>query len=224
MLAVGGAPMLARVLAAAAGAGAAPLVVVGPPRGGLPGGVLSTREEPAGGGPVAAAAAGLALVGTELVALLGADLPFLTAEAVALLMREVGAGGAGLVDEGGRGPLVAREVGAGGAGLVGEGGRGPLVARGVGVDGAVFVDEGGRRQLLCGVWRTAALVGALRGLPAVAGASMRSLVSGLAVREVRWPAEARLDGVDARAGAGVVRRPPYFDCDTEDDLRRAGYE
>ncbi|MFI5841107.1 molybdenum cofactor guanylyltransferase [Catenuloplanes sp. NPDC051500] len=78
------------------------------------------------------------------------------------------------------------------------------------VDGACFVDPDGRRQLLCGVWRVAALAGSLAGIEAdrgdVAGASMRALFAGLRVLEMSWD------------GAGA---PPWFDCDTEEDLRRA---
>ena len=78
------------------------------------------------------------------------------------------------------------------------------------MDGACFVDGGGRRQLLCGVWRVTALVGALDGLAAerggLDGASMRALFGRLRVREETW------------AASGV---PPWFDCDTEEDLRRA---
>jgi molybdopterin-guanine dinucleotide biosynthesis protein A len=165
MVAVRGVPMIERVLAAAAGAGAVHRVVVGPVREGLPAGVPVVREEPPGGGPVAAAAAGLgALAGdVEVVALLAADLPWLTAEAVAMLVEARAAG-----------------------------------------DGAVFVDPGGRRQVLCGVWRRGALEGAIRRLDTVQGASLRALTQGLDVAEVRW------------AGG----RPPYFDCDTEEDLRK----
>ncbi|GAA4243664.1 hypothetical protein GCM10022255_003660 [Dactylosporangium darangshiense] len=169
MVAVGGVPMVRSVLAAAAGAGAAPLVVVGPGRDGLPGGVRVVREEPPGGGPVAAAAAGLEAVGrsADVVALLAADLPWVTAEAIGLLTDA----------------LV-------------EGDR----AR----DGAVFVDDGGRRQWLCGVWRIEALAANIRQLASVDGVSLRALTAGLDVAEVRWGRE----------------RPPYFDCDTEEDLRK----
>ncbi|UWP82855.1 NTP transferase domain-containing protein [Dactylosporangium fulvum] len=73
-------------------------------------------------------------------------------------------------------------------------------------DGAVFVDDDGRRQLLCGAWRTAALKDAVGRIGEPAGKSMRALVDGLDVREVRW---------------GDAGAPPYFDCDTEDDLRNA---
>ncbi|GAB7041271.1 MULTISPECIES: molybdenum cofactor guanylyltransferase [Catenuloplanes] len=78
------------------------------------------------------------------------------------------------------------------------------------VDGACFVDGDGRRQLLCGVWRMPVLLAALDGLAAergeLAGASMRALFARLRVREETW------------AGSGV---PPWFDCDTEEDLRQA---
>jgi molybdopterin-guanine dinucleotide biosynthesis protein A len=78
-------------------------------------------------------------------------------------------------------------------------------------DGAVYVDEKGRRQLLCGVWRVLPLQAALTGLAArradgLSGASMRALFDGLAVTEVSW----------RRPGA-----PPWFDCDTDADVRRA---
>lgn len=87
---VAGRPLIERVLAAVADA--APRIVVGPPRP-LPDGVLGTREDPPGAGPAAATAAGLALVpdGVPLVALLAADLPFLTAAAVLRLRKAVAA-------------------------------------------------------------------------------------------------------------------------------------
>lgn len=103
MLAPGGPPLLQRAVAALAGAD--PIVVVGPRREGLPG-VRWTREDPPGAGPVAALVAGLALVDTELVAVLAADLPGIrqgTVERlVAALLGERGAEGAVLVDERGR--------------------------------------------------------------------------------------------------------------------------
>jgi molybdopterin-guanine dinucleotide biosynthesis protein A len=72
--------MLDRVLAAVAGAAAR--VVVGPDSLSVPPGVVCVSEQPPGGGPVAAIAAGLPLVPTDLVALLAADLPFLTPPAI----------------------------------------------------------------------------------------------------------------------------------------------
>jgi molybdopterin-guanine dinucleotide biosynthesis protein A len=80
LLAVEGTALLSRVLAAAAAA--QPLIVVGPPQLSplLPDAVALTSEQPPGGGPVAAIRAGLALVPPEAatVAVLAADLPFLT--------------------------------------------------------------------------------------------------------------------------------------------------
>lgn len=99
-LVVGGRPLVARV--AAAVADAARLIVVGPARPELPG-ALVVREDPPGGGPVPALRAGLAVVGAPQVAVLAADLPFLTATDVAELRRAaLGHGGAVLDDEGGR--------------------------------------------------------------------------------------------------------------------------
>jgi molybdopterin-guanine dinucleotide biosynthesis protein A len=162
--AVRGVSMLARVLGAVDGAGQR--VVVGPDRAGLPADVLCVREDPPGAGPVAASEAGLKLVRTDLVALLAADLPYLTVEAVEAL--------AGAVNST--------------------------------VDGAVYVDDAGRRQLLCGVWRVSALRGAYAVLGDPVGRSMRALVGGLRVAEVV---------------ASARDLPPWFDCDTTDDLRRA---
>jgi molybdenum cofactor guanylyltransferase len=78
-------------------------------------------------------------------------------------------------------------------------------------DGACYADESGRLQVLCGVWRAVALRRALARLSAergatLTGASVQALVAGLAVAPVRW------------AGQGL---PPWFDCDTDEDLRRA---
>ncbi|QOC94481.1 molybdenum cofactor guanylyltransferase [Micromonospora craniellae] len=75
------------------------------------------------------------------------------------------------------------------------------------VDGVCFVDASGRRQTLCGVWRTDALRAALDRLAGRhSGAPLRELLAGLAVREVSW------------SGGGP---PPWFDCDTDGDVRRA---
>jgi molybdopterin-guanine dinucleotide biosynthesis protein A len=103
-LLVGGTALLTRVLEALVDAD--PVVVVGPPslEALLPAGVRRTREEPAGGGPVAAAAAGWSfMTGTAAVALLAADLPFLTpAVLTELSARRRDADGAVLVDPDGR--------------------------------------------------------------------------------------------------------------------------
>ncbi|MGI5246423.1 molybdenum cofactor guanylyltransferase [Dactylosporangium sp. CA-139066] len=250
MVAVGGQPMVGRVLTAAAEAGMAPRVVVGPPREGLPAGVVVVQEEPPGGGPVAAVAAGLAALDAEagvaarragdlaalnaeagVVALRAGDLAALDPEAAVaarqasdLAASDAEAGVVGL-------PVLDAEVGVGLPVLNAEAGVGlpvldaevevvallagdlpwlsaDAIERLVGAlgesDGAVFVDESGRRQVLCGVWRARALREAVRRLASVQGASMRALTEAMNVVEVRWEGG----------------RPPYFDCDTEEDLRR----
>ncbi|MEU7756601.1 NTP transferase domain-containing protein [Micromonospora sp. NPDC049171] len=193
---VGGRPMRDRVLAAVTDA--TPRVLVGAADS-VPAGVRVVREDPPGGGPVAAAAAGLALLETDivLVALLAADLPLLTRAAIGDLLAH-------LAEESPRHAASARPDAAPaiGSGLV-ESGRRP--------DGACFVDGDGRRQSLCGVWRVAALRAALDRLTverggSLSGAPVRALLAGLVVREVPW------------SGEGP---PPWFDCDTDEDVRRA---
>jgi molybdopterin-guanine dinucleotide biosynthesis protein A len=113
-LEVGGRPMLVSVAVAAASAGAGRLIVVGPPRGGavaaglavaasgLPGGLAVVREEPAGAGPVAALRRGLSEVRAPWMALLAADMPFLTGEwltAVLMAAATSGQPGAMLADD-----------------------------------------------------------------------------------------------------------------------------
>jgi molybdopterin-guanine dinucleotide biosynthesis protein A len=102
-LEVGGRSMLAAVLAATADA--ADRIVVGPPQP-VPPGVRVVREQPPGGGPVAALRAGLPEVGTDVVAVLAADLPFLTAELVAQLREQLDGDGVLVVDEAGRDQLL----------------------------------------------------------------------------------------------------------------------
>jgi molybdopterin-guanine dinucleotide biosynthesis protein A len=166
-LPVGGRAMLGRVLDAAGGASAR--VVVGPARPDVPDDVVQVREHPPGGGPVAAVAAGLAAVGrAELVAVLAADLPFLTRAEVDALRAALTAG-----DH----------------------------------DGVVFIDRGGRQQWLCGMYRAEALRCALAALEPPAGRPMRALVAGLRLATLDRP----VDGSP----------PPWYDCDTEDDYRRA---
>jgi molybdopterin-guanine dinucleotide biosynthesis protein A len=170
-LPVGGQSMLTRVLAAVHDAD--PRVVVGRVPPDLPVPVHVTREEPPGGGPVAAAAAGLALVPETVAytALLAADLPLLTGEAIDVLR---------------------------------------LTMESAPMEGAVYRDAEGHLQVLCGVWRTAALRSAINRLAAdrgdLHGAPVRELLAHLRVAEVSW----------RRPGP-----PPWFDCDTDDDLRTA---
>ncbi|KHD72905.1 bifunctional enzyme ispD/ispF [Actinoplanes utahensis] len=170
-LTVAGQSMLTRVLAAVHDAD--PRVVVGRIPADFPVPVHVTREEPAGGGPVAAAAAGLALVPEKVTytALLAADLPLLTGEAIDVLR---------------------------------------LTLESAPMDGALYRDSDGHLQLLCGVWRTSGLRTALTRLAeargGLHGAPVRELLQLSRVAEVSW----------RRPGP-----PPWFDCDTDDDLRTA---
>ena len=101
---VGGRTMLSTVLAALDGA--APRVVVGPPQP-VPAGVLLVRESPPGGGPVPALAAGLAAAGdAEVVAVLAADLPFVTVDVVTALRERLTGDGVLVVDDTGRDQLL----------------------------------------------------------------------------------------------------------------------
>ena len=103
-LAVGGRSMLTAVLAALEGA--SPRVVVGPPQP-VPAGVLLVREQPPGGGPVPALMAGLAAVGdAEVVAVLAADLPFVTTDLVTALRERLTGDGVLVVDDTGRDQLL----------------------------------------------------------------------------------------------------------------------
>lgn len=75
------------------------------------------------------------------------------------------------------------------------------------LEGAVFVDADGRPQWLCGVWRSGALRTGLAALPrGPAGVPLRSLLGELPAARV------------VASGAGP---PPWWDCDTAADLRRA---
>ncbi|WP_138756830.1 molybdenum cofactor guanylyltransferase [Modestobacter altitudinis] len=103
-LEVGGRTMLDSVLAALDGA--VPRVVVGPPQP-VPTGVLLVRESPPGGGPVPALAAGLAAAGdAEVVAVLAADLPFVTVDVVTALRERLTGDGVLVVDDTGRDQLL----------------------------------------------------------------------------------------------------------------------
>ncbi len=81
--------------------------------------------------------------------------------------------------------------------------------RGLGTDadGAVLVDDGGRPQWLCGVWRTRALLSRVITQGDPAGRGMRELVDGMRILRVTV--------------TDPTRPPAWFDCDTEEDLRRA---
>jgi molybdopterin-guanine dinucleotide biosynthesis protein A len=103
---VGERSMISSVVSAAAEAGARRVVVVGPARPELSlanAELRVVREEPPGSGPVPALRRGLAEAGAPLVLLLAADLPFLRAAHLCLLLdAAAGAPGAVLADDGGR--------------------------------------------------------------------------------------------------------------------------
>jgi molybdenum cofactor guanylyltransferase len=153
-LSVGGRSMLERVVAAAGSAQT--VVVVGPHRS-IPSPVVWCREQPPGSGPASAVAAALPHVAADVVALLAADQPLLTAPFVT--------------------ELVAAVHGA----------------------GAVAVDSTGRAQWLCSAWP----LPMLRAADLRPGGSIHAALSPLP-----WTPVPSL-GHDV------------FDCDTNDDLRRA---
>ncbi|MCX9191598.1 bifunctional enzyme ispD/ispF [Carbonactinospora thermoautotrophica] len=78
--------------------------------------------------------------------------------------------------------------------------RGPEVA--------LAVDDRGRDQLLLAAWRTAALRSRVEALGDLTGVAVRRLLTGVEVD--RLALERAPDGP-----------PPWFDCDTEQDLRAA---
>jgi molybdenum cofactor guanylyltransferase len=98
-LVVGAATMAATVAAAAAAAGARRVILVGPDRpdvAAVTGRLVVAREDPPGAGPVPALRAGLAQAAAPWVAVLAADLPFLTADRLrALLAAAAASAGAG---------------------------------------------------------------------------------------------------------------------------------
>jgi molybdopterin-guanine dinucleotide biosynthesis protein A len=108
---VGRRTLLGSVISAAVAAGASQVILVGPERPGLlaggpepPLGFARVREDPPGSGPVAALRTGLASAHAPLVAVLAADLPFLRAHHIAMLLAAVSGDAAGvlLVDDTGR--------------------------------------------------------------------------------------------------------------------------
>ncbi|NBE52237.1 DUF6457 domain-containing protein [Streptomyces boluensis] len=104
---VGGRSLLDRVLAACADAAVTVVVAERRPTA-RP--VVWTREEPTGGGPLAALGAGLRATTANTVLVLSADLPFLGAETVRLLLdaldAERAADGAVFVDRDGRDQML----------------------------------------------------------------------------------------------------------------------
>lgn len=80
-----------------------------------------------------------------------------------------------------------------------------LLIAAAGGDGAVLADDGGRLQWLAGCWRTKVL---RRAATTYQGSSLHGLLAPLRPVIVSLP---------ARPG----EPPPWLDCDTEQDLRRA---
>ncbi len=76
------------------------------------------------------------------------------------------------------------------------------------VDAAMLVDDGDRDQLLVAAWRTQRLRERVAAIGDPAGQPVRLLFEGATVARV---------GGAAPAG----RPPPWLDCDTDEDLRRA---
>jgi molybdopterin-guanine dinucleotide biosynthesis protein A len=185
-IAVGGLPMLQRVLAAVAAAEVR--VVVGPAELAVlvPAGVRMALEQPAGGGPVAALAAGLLAVPADAgqrrtgigralptrVAVLAADLPLLSASAVDRLVAAIGDG-----------------------------------------DGAVYVDGSGRHQWLCGAWRADALrrrVAEFAAAGPLAGRSLRDLFAPLRVAAVSAAAGEPPPWYDCDTPAAVAEAESFY--------------
>jgi molybdopterin-guanine dinucleotide biosynthesis protein A len=72
----------------------------------VPEGVLVLREQPPGGGPVVALRAGLTRVETDVVAVLAADLPFLTGAVMEQLLDRLHRDGVLVVDDSGHDQLL----------------------------------------------------------------------------------------------------------------------
>jgi molybdopterin-guanine dinucleotide biosynthesis protein A len=195
-LVVGARTLLASVVAAADSAGAQRIVVVGPARPELADRAAFVREDPPESGPVPALRRGLAQVSAPTVAVLAADLPFLRARHLRILL-------------GARPAEPSRPA------------RPAAPARPGGpVSGVIMVDDEGRRQWLAGCWRTAVLRTAMQ---AYSGNSLHGLLEPLEPA-LLTPAQldpAQLDPAQRRYDLARGEPPPWLDCDTADDLTRA---
>jgi len=203
-LIVAGRSLAAAVVSAAAQA--TTVIVVGPPRPELtrmrPGGRLRfTQEDPPGAGPLAALRRGIAEVSAPWLTVLAADLPFLRGQHLRHLLAVAGACQIGPDTRAARDAGPAGEVDqADEVGQAGDADRLGAAAR----CGAILIDHEGRPQWLVGCWRTTTLRDALR---AYHGQSLRGLFAPL--RPARVAVEP----------AGTP--PPWLDCDSPEDLRRA---
>ncbi len=201
-LIVGRSTLAASVVTAAIGAGARRVVVVGPPRPDLqplsallPCGLAVVQENPPAAGPVPALRCGLRVVREPWVALLAADLPFLRAEHLRLLVT------AAAPPLGGDQASQASQASALRNADQGSGGRPESRVSA----GAVFVDGNGIPQWLAGCWQTGHLRAALA---SYSGTSLRGLLTPLRPVTAGW-----------RTAEGEP--PPWQDCDTPADLRLA---
>jgi len=157
-----------------------PVVIVGPVLDGLVRPVAFRREDPPGSGPLAGIGAGLTAVGTSLVGVIAADMPFAVPVVAAALAR--------LADER---PIVShpRSV------------MDPVQqvdwihdTGGVSGMGAVVpVDPEGFAHLLCAAYRTPALRRALADLEPLVGLPVRALLARMDVMEWPVPAAALAD-------------------------------
>ena len=202
-LVVSGTPMLVSVAQAAAAAGTKRLIIVGPSRpgavqaglaalaAGRPRWLVLVHEEPAGRGPVAALRRGLAEVSAPWLALLAADLPFLTGAHLAALLAAADGG-------------AAADASAADASAA-DGAAADRAAAAAAVAGVVLADAAGRPQWLTSCWRASELRTALA---AYDGDSLHALLAPLRPGLTR-------PGTAADAG------PPWLDCDTPDDLAAA---
>ena len=195
-LVVGGRTLLAGVVAAGTEAGAGRVVVVGPDRPDIAddagaAAVRFVREEPPGSGPVPALRRGLAELALRR-GLAGLDGP-------GRLAGPDGPGGQGAEGE----PWVA--ILAADLPFLRAAHLRMLLAAAAGRDGAVLADDGGRAQWLAGCWRTGALRRAAAGYQ---GSSLHGLLAPMRPVSVSLP-------------PGRGEPPPWLDCDTEQDLRRA---
>jgi molybdopterin-guanine dinucleotide biosynthesis protein A len=173
---VGGRTLLDRVLTAAVAA--ATVVVVGPTRAAaVERPVRWVREDPPGGGPLAGLSAGLACVRAPFVAVLAADLPFITAADLGRLLAAArGTSGFASVES---------------CDVRANGGQMRGVQDSDVADCAVLVDPSGYWQPLAAVWRTPALRAAM---PAVSvGTPMKTLFAGRRVRGLPGSSRTCLD-------------------------------
>ena len=193
-LVVGERSLVASVVSAAAAAGAGLVVVVGPPRPGLvlaAGRLRVVREEPPGSGPVPALRRGLAEVAAPWVLVLAADLPFIRAGNLTSLLAAAA----------GTRPAT-------GAVLADDDRRRRAGRTAVGTPPGRRRRAGRRRrrpQWLAGCWPTEALRVASHGHR---GGALGGLLG-------------PLSPVLLGPAPGQPGPPPWLDCDTEDDVRRA---